>query len=234
LFIFQSLAGYSTCIAIYLAENGHIYVAADSRRTFFFNNGPDHKFDTICKIHNVGNNYFAISGIDDGALLKAATKAVRQNADIYVAVKSFGTSMVKHYRQLMEDTRLFFPDKFPKFLKDGLASVSFFGYYCGLPNIYNIEFLCNLDKNGGIVIRYRLNRVFDINVIGISQDITNAKPGDLPPPEIKYQSPDLYVEDLVKIEAKFHPLAVSEPIDLLELKPDGAVWIRKNEKAASY
>jgi len=142
--------------------------------------------------------------------------------------------MVKHYRQLMEDTRLFFPDKFPKFLKDGLASVSFFGYYCGLPNIYNIEFLCNLDKNGGIVIRYRLNRVFDINVIGISQDITNAKPGDLPPPEIKYQSPDLYVEDLVKIEAKFHPLAVSEPIDLLELKPDGAVWIRKNEKAASY
>lgn len=234
LLIFNSLNCFSTCIAIYVAENGHIYVAADSRRTFFFNDVDGQKFETVCKIHNVGSNYFAVSGIDDSGLSKAATKALQQNANIYIAVKSFAHAMEKRYKQLMDDTRLFYPDKFPKFLKDGLASVSFFGYYCGMPNVYNIEFLCSLDKNGEVVIKYRINRIFVINVIGISRDIANAQPGDIPPVSIIDQNPELYVEALVKIEAKIHPSSVSEPIDLLELGPDGANWIRKNENAVSY
>jgi hypothetical protein len=232
--IFNSLNCFSTCIAIYVAENGNIYVAADSRRTFFFDDANGQKFETVCKIHNVGTNYFAVSGIDDSGLAKEATKALQRNTNVYIAVKSFGNAMVKRYKQLMDDAKLFYPDKFPKFLKDGLASVSFFGYYCGLPNVYNIDFLCSLDKNGEVVIKYRINRVFVVSVIGISKDIPNAQPGDLPPVSIIDQNPELYVEALVKIEAKMHPLSVSEPIDLLELKPDGATWIRKNESAASY
>jgi len=229
-----SLSGFSTCIAIYIAENGHIYVAADSRRTFFFDDANGQKFETVCKIHNVGSNYFAVSGIDDSGLVKAATKTLQHNTDIYIAVKSFGNTMVKRYKQLMDDAKLFYPNKFPKFLKDGLGSVSFFGYYCGLPNVYNIDFLCSLDKNGEVVIKYRINRVFVMNVIGISKDIADAQPGDLPPVSVIDQNPELYVEALVKIEAKANPLAVSAPIDLLELKPDGANWIRKNENAVSY
>lgn len=233
-FSFQVSAAFCTCIAIYIAENGYIYVAADSRRSFFFNDAGNPHFDTVCKIHNVGHNYFAISGIDDGSLLTAANTVLKQDISINLAIKQFGETMSKHYKKLMDDTRLFFPAKFPKFLRDGLASVSFFGYYCGLPNVYNIDFLCSLDKTGQIVIRYRITRIFDINVIGITQDIANAPPGLLPAPEIKYEAPELYVEALVKIEAKMHPLSVSAPIDVLELKPDGEVWVRKNKQAVSY
>ena len=233
LLIFNSLNCFSTCIAIYVAENGHIYVAADSRRTFFFD-GNGQKFETVCKIHNVGSSYFAVSGIDDSGLAKAATRALQHNTDVYVAVKSFGNAMVKRYKQLMDDAKLFYPDKFPKFLKDGLGSVSFFGYYCGLPNVYNIDFLCSLDKNGEVVVKYQINRIFVVKVIGISKDIANAQPGDVPPVSVIDQNPELYVEALVKIEAKAQPQAVGAPIDLLELKPDGANWIRKNENAVSY
>jgi hypothetical protein len=234
-FVFCSLKCFSTCIVIYIAEDGNIYVAADSRRTFFFNDGKEKEnFESICKIHNVGNNYFAIAGIDDGGLLKAATKVLQQNSNIDTAIKSFGATMVKRYTRLMTDTRIFYPDKFRHFLKDGLADVSFFDFKNGVPNVTDIEFLCYIDKNGKVATRYRVKPIYDITIIGISGDITNAKPGDLPTQATREQNPELYVEELVKIEAKMQPLAVSEPIDLLELKPNGAIWIRKNENAVSY
>jgi len=235
LFVFCSLNCFSTCIVIYIAENGNIYVAADSRRTFIFNDGKDkRKFESICKIHNVGNNYFAISGIDDGCLLKAANKALKQNSNIDAAIKSFGNTMLERYTRLMIDTKIFYPDKFKHFLKDGLASVSFFGFQNGVPNVIDIEFLCCLDKNGKVTTTYRIRPIFEITVIGISRDITNAKREDLPTAATREQNPELYVEALVKIEAKMQPLAVSEPIDLLELMPNGSIWIRKNENAVSY
>ena len=230
---FCSLRGFSTCIAIYVAENGHIYVAADSRRTFFFSDGKDNnKVESICKIHNVGNNYFAISGFDDGGLLEAATVALQQNQNIDTAIASFGTAMSKRYKHLMGDAKLFYPDKFRHFLKDGLADVSFFGFYNGTANVVNVEFFCSLDKDGKVVTTYKIHPIMALTVIGLSRDITNAKPEDLPTAATMEQRPELYVEALVKIEAKMQPLAVSEPIDLLELKPDGAVWIRKNEEEA--
>ncbi len=233
--VFLTLNCFSTCIAIYIANNGKIYVAADSRRTFIFNEGKDiNKFESICKIHHVGSNYFAIAGIDDGGLLTAANKALQQNSNIDTALKVFGTAMIKRYNRLMEDARLFYPDKFRKFLKDGLANVSFFGFYGGVPNIVNAQFFCYLDKNDNVVTTYRLHRVFDITVIGISNDITNARPEELPTKATMEQNPQLYVEELVNIEAKKQPLSVSGPIDLLELSADGPVWIRKNESAVSY
>lgn len=227
-----SLNCSSTCIAIYVAENGRIYVAADSRRTFYFDNKQ--KFESICKIHHVGNNYFAIAGIDDGGLLKAATGALEQNANIDTALHTFEDAMVKRYTRLMTDARLYYPQKFKHFLKDGLASVSFFGYGNDEPYVLDVEFLLDQDKKGQVVVSYRVRHIAYLTVIGISEDIANARPGDLPPQEIIRQNPELYVESLVKIEARKKPLAVSEPIDLLELGPNGPNWIRKNKSSVSY
>lgn len=231
--ILSSLNCFSTCIAIYVANNGNIYVAADSRRTFLFNDDKD-KSESICKIHNVGNTYFAISGFDDGGLLKAANESLQENADIGIAIKSFGTVMTKHYKKLMDEAKEFYPDKLQTFVNDGLADVSFFGFYNGSPKVINVVFTLSLDKNGKPVVAYKVRPVLDFTVIGISRDIINASPEDLPSKELMEQHPELYVEGLVKIEAKKQPLAVSEPIDLLEIKPDGAVWLRKNENAVAY
>jgi len=230
-----SFKGFSTCIAIYIGDDGNIYIAADSKRTFFFsdNNGINN-FESVCKIHHVGTNYFAVSGIDDGSLLKAANRALQQNTNIDTAIKSFGTAMVKRYRYLMAGTKLYYPDKLKNFLNNGLAQVSFFGFYNGLPRVVDVEFLCHLDKSGKVVPTYRLRPIFALTVIGISTDIKNAQPGDFPEKAAMQQNPSLYVEALVKIEAKKQPQAVGAPIDLMELCPDGAVWIRKNEDAVSY
>ena len=189
LLICSSLYGSSTCIAIYIA-NGNIYVAADSRRSFIFNAGKnDAKFGSVCKIHHVGANYFAISGFDDSGLLREATKALQQTSNVDTAIIAFGTAMDKRYKHLMDDARRVYPDKFKKFLSDGLGNVSFLGFYNGTPNVVNIQFLCYLD-NGKLVTAYRIRQIFDITVLGISKDITGANPEELPSKAIMQQSPE--------------------------------------------
>ncbi len=233
--IFCSLSSFSTCIAIYIASNGHIYVAADSKRSFIFSDAKDSpKFESVCKIHNVGNNYFAISGFDDGALLKQATQALTETPDVYTAINKFGDVMTKRYKYLMNQAKTYYPDKLKLFTRNGLGKVSFFGFYDGQPNVVNVSFFCERDKHGNIIVTYKTHQIIAATVIGISEDIVNASPSELPSEDTKEQNPALYVEELVKIEAKNRPDAVGAPIDLLELKPDGAVWIRKNENAVYY
>jgi len=231
--IFNSLNCFSTCIAIYIADNGNIYVAADSRRTFLFNDDKA-KFESVCKIHNVGNNYFAVSGFDDGSLLKAANESLQKNSDIGAAIKAFGATMTKRYKELMEEARTYYPDNFRKFLNDGLGEVSFFGFYNGTPKVIDVQFTVAVDKNDKIQAIYKVKPVFNLSVIGISKDIASANPQELPSTAIMDSNPELFVEDLVQIEVKKQPLAVGGPIDLLKLTPKGPVWIRKSENAVAY
>lgn len=230
--ILCSLNSFSTCIAIYVAKNGRIYVAADSRRTFYFN--AKYKSESICKIHHVGNNYFAVAGIDDGGLLKAANGALGQNAGIDSALHTFETAMTARYTFLMTTARRYYPDKFKHFLQSGLASVSFFGYDHDEPYVIDVNFFVYLDDKKHVNVTYRTKQISTITVIGISEDIAKAKTSDLPSVEMIRDSPELYVESLVKIEARKKPLDVSAPIDLLELSPDGANWIRRNNTSESY
>ncbi len=227
-----SLKCFSTCIVIYIASNGHIYVAADSKRTFYFVDSL--QSETVCKIHHAGASYFAISGIDDAGLLKGANKALTENANIDSAIHAFGEAMAIHYNRLMTDMISYYPDKVPHFLNDGLAQVSFFGFYKGKPRVTNIEFECRLGVNGAVITSYRIKAIKDITVIGISADIANASYKDMPSGYTREHNTALYVEKLVEIEIKAQPQAVGGPVDLLELQPGREIWIRKNDMAAVY
>jgi hypothetical protein len=231
LLIFASLNAFSTCIAIYIAPNGHIYVAADSRRTFYLDSGKTMN-ETICKIHNVGDTWFAISGFDDGGLLKTANSALANGADCDAAIKIFGAAMTAKYQGLMDEAQKFQPEILHKFMDNGLAEVAFFDFVDKQPRVQDIQFKVSL-KKGRPVISYEVLPVGYITVIGIAKDIDEARPGELPSRQTMLENPAVYVEDLVKLEARKQPQTVGEPIDLLELKPDGAVWLRKNEEVAT-
>ena len=231
LLILCSLKGFSTCIAIYIAPNGHIYVAADSRRTFYLD-GDKTKTEAICKIHNVGDTWFAISGFDDAGLLKAANSALANGTDADAAIKNFGAAMTGKYQALMDEAQKFQPEILQKFLDNGLAEVAFFDFVDKQPRVQDVQFKVCL-KKGKPVVSYEVLPVGYITVIGISKDIDEAKADELPSKQTMLENPPLYVEGLVKLEARKQPLTVGEPIDLLELKPEGAVWIRKSDNIAS-
>ncbi len=229
--VLLSFKSMATCIAIYVAPNGHIYVAADSRRTFLFNDSV--KCEAVCKIHHVGDTWFAVAGFDDGGLLAAANTSLKENTNADSAINAFCTIMTARYEYLMRQTQQFYPDKLENFLQNGLGEVSFFGFVDGRPKVQDIQFTVSL-KKGKIVVSHAIQPVGYITVIGISKDINNAQPGELPDKQLMLQKPVAYVESLVELEARKRPEAVSAPIDLLELKPDGAVWIRKNDNPDSY
>jgi hypothetical protein len=231
LLVLASLNAFSTCIAIYIAPNDHIYVAADSRRTFFLDSDKTRN-EAICKIHNVGDTWFAISGFDDAGLLKAANNALANSTDADAAIKTFGAAMTAKYQGLMEEAKKFQPEILHNFLTNGLAEVAFFDFVDKQPRVQDVQFRVCL-KKGKPVVSYEVLPVGYITVIGISKDIDEARPDELPSKQTMLQNPALYVEDLVKLEARKQPLTVGEPIDLLELKPDGAVWLKKNEQVAS-
>lgn len=228
----SSMKCFATCIVIYIADNGHIYVAADSKRTFYFAEGE--RSETVCKIHNVGANYFAVSGIDDSALVAEANKALTPTLNIDSAIRVFGETMSAHYDKLVTDMISYYPDKVQHFLNDGLGQVSFFGFYNGKPKVTNVEFECSLGVNGRVITKYTVKQIKEITVIGLSADIANASYKDMPSGYTRAHNPALYVQKLVEIEVKFRPKAVGGPIDVLELQPGKEIWIQKNETAAVY
>ncbi len=225
--LFLSLQGFSTCIAIYIAPNGHIYVAADSRRTFFLDSNKT-VIESVCKIHNVGDTWFAVSGFDDSALTHEANNALEHGGEQYLEMEAFGGAMTSHYQQLMDEAQRYYPEKLKEFLANGLADVAFFGYINDQPKVVEVQFSVNMKKNKPLV-SFRIDNVAYQVVIGISKDIDNAPPDELPSKFEMLNKPEKYVEDLVKIEARKQPLVVGEPIDLLELKPGAALWLRRNE-----
>ena len=226
-----SLKCFSTCIVIYIAGNGHIYVAADSKRTFYFAEGQ--RSETVCKIHHVGSNYFAVSGIDDAGLVREANKVLDQSTNIDSAMRAFGEGMVAHYNKLMTDMISYYPDQVPHFLNDGLAQVSFFGFYKGKPRVINIDFECSLGVNGKVITTYRITEIKEITIIGISGDIAYAGYRDMPSGYTREHNPALYAQKLVEIEIKSQPKAVGGPVDILDLQPGKETWIQKNETAAA-
>jgi hypothetical protein len=134
----------------------------------------------------------------------------------------------------MTDMISYYPDKVPHFLNDGLAQVSFFGFYKGKPRITNIEFECRLGVNGTVITSYRVKEINDVTIIGISGDIANASYKDMPSRYIREHNAALYVQKLVEIEIKSQPQAVGGPVDVLKLLPGREVWINKNETAVVY
>ena len=183
-------------------------------------------------IHNVGNTYFAVSGFDDAGLQNAANTALTENIDIDKALKAFCTIMTARYQYRMQQIQQYFPEKLQKFLTDGLGDVCFFGFINGQAKIQEVQFKVRLNKNH-LEINYQVQQVAYLAVIGISKDIDNANPDELPDKQTMLGKPAVYVEKLVELEAKKRPLAVSEPIDLLELMPDGATWIKKSKDAVA-
>ena len=140
--------------------------------------------------------------------------------------------MTAKYQGLMEEAQKFQPEILRNFLTNGLAEVAFFDFVDKQPRVQDVQFRVCL-KKGKPVVSYEVLPVGYITVIGISKDIDEARPDELPSKQTMLQNPALYVEDLVKLEARKQPLTVGEPMDLLELKPDGAVWLKKNEQVAS-
>ena len=222
----------STCIGIMIVNN-KIYVAADSRRTVSavnINNGKVSKsYQSICKINLVGNVYFAISGYDDKYLREAAEESLKVKKSKDSAVIYYARKMKAHYKVFLAKAKIHDRASYDYYLKNALASVSFFGFQDNLAYMTVIDFLLS-EVNGKIVIKEKINKKKTDAFLGVSDHILSLSEKD----DDRLFSQSLgvvyYLEKLITLEINKHPEKVNYPIDLLEISNTKATWIRKKEK----
>jgi hypothetical protein len=218
---------YSTCIVIYKTQKS-IYVVADNRRTLTVKIGKEYytKAQSICKIHQVKNVYFAISGTDDGALLSCATKSLSQNDDLIKGVNSFISEMKSYYQKAIPT---YSKESYEHCLKNNVGGLVFFGFKEGLPFAVITIFQCHLDLKNNLVVKCYVSQVADsvTNVLGISDHIDRPELINQIKPTPSH--PELYMEQMVLIEAKYHPKDISKSVDIFKLTNNQAIWIKKNK-----
>lgn len=225
----------STCIAIYVHKNV-FYVVSDSKRIISGNkNGKNFSAtQSISKIHNVGKVYCAISGADDGSLLKYSTIELKNNSDVTIAMSKFGSDMVKVYKALLpiikQDNQFYYNF----FLRNGLSKVCFFGYVNNMAFLYIVE-IAFTETNTGLNVNYTIEPARNVfTAIGVTDGMDSMQDKDFPTTAQIQRQPELFPESLVKYEIKKHPKLVGYPIEILKLTPSGPVWIKKNNKAVAY
>lgn len=229
-----SIQSFATCILIIKTDKS-IFAAADSRsRVYNMMDGNAVKVNySICKIHHVGGIYFAVAGHGDKNLTNEATLALRKQKSLDKAIKLFGDAMIKWYTNRMEQEKLSNPRDYERYLYNALADVCFFGINNNKPYLLQVEIVMkdkrsvmSIDK--GTYISYQVlpvqhaslgyrDHIDAFDDLKVNQLLTDKRP-------VIYG-----LENLIKIEASYHPDDVSEPIDLLEVKQSGANWIRKKQ-----
>ena len=234
IFIFSIVTSNAFCtsIVVYI-KNNTIYVAADTRRVHVEKkNGKTITINkTANKIYNVGSGYFAVSGHNDIEIIRLAKNSSKDYSDAYSRIIAFREKILAYYKGRMEWERLNFPNEFKKYLNEPLAGVCFFGFEQGVPVAYSIDINMSLGMNKKIVINSHIQPLLRNKYcfIGVSDHISYLSKADKNLiPRSTFKNAELLLPALIKIEARYHPKVVSEPIDLLKLTSTGPEWIITN------
>lgn len=233
LFVIFPFITHSTCICICKTPTT-IYVAADSKRLITVS-GEGKNFNliqNICKIHCVGDIYFAISGHDDGGIYDAAMCSLKKNKNLDFIIKEFSDSIVRLLKKDFALEREIDNKTYNYYLKNiGCGQVSFFGFKNKVPFLKTIQFM--LKENNGIEITYQIYSDLSSVTLGFHDHIdllSDEEKSKFSPH--KGESFVYYFEKYIQLEISKHPNEVGNPIDLLELSANGAKWIRKNKYSA--
>ena len=133
-----------TCIVIARGKDG-ICAAADSRRVVHLSLKGEKfsvlRYDTVCKIHQVGNLFFAASGINVDAVYSIAEKCMQENNSILKAAMCFKVKCDAYQTSILENIRVNKPKDFNKLYEelDNLGCC-FFGIENGKPKMVEISF----------------------------------------------------------------------------------------------
>jgi hypothetical protein len=213
-----------TCIVIGRGRGG-IWVAADSRRVINF--AVDGKrfsvlrYDTVCKIHQCGDLFFASAGVNVVPVDSIAEKCLMENHSISDAAKDFSIKAKIYQTAYLESIRINDPKDFDHYFKDlQYVGCCFFGYENDIPKMIDVGFKIESKKNSKVVLKdssiYYLEPPTTVNfvlmghtdsirkIVGTSKFWKGKKPED-------------GLRELVSIECDRDPVDVARPISVLSV-----------------
>ncbi|SRR5258708_5367480 len=237
LLLFLPMYLSSTCIIIYRSKNTIIIGADSKERGQFINKRTGEiissSINKICKIHNVGKYYFAISGIDDGLLLKNATIACKYSSLQEIA-NQFAEKMRIEYppalRLLMRANKTQYLERYVKNKNDWkLGRVAFFGFENNYPVVLYVD-LDPINKiDTPVDIKYKITALSDIEPIaflGLTNDIDKLPSNYDAFSNGIIEGIKLLIETEIKGNDSVH---VGGPINLMQLNRNGVQWYGPHE-----
>jgi hypothetical protein len=181
--------------------------------------------ETDCKIHQVGNVFFALAGIAGDAgtgfsVARIATQAIKNNQTIQDAVVEFVAMIQDPIYSYVKSMKFQMPDWYNGNYGNGsFMDIVFFGFENGEPEMYYLN--CwpdNLDAKG-------FKPGFSFIFLGCWKSLS----------ELVETQPDYWDMGIIKATCNLIQLAINDypqhvgpPINIVRITADGAEWIQKS------
>lgn len=223
-----------TSIVVARSQSG-ICVAADSRRVFHMASNGDKfgilKYDTVCKIKEVGNIFFCSAGFDVDPIDSIAENCILTTNSIELAANKF-INKAKEYRlNYLEKLRLTSYKDFVyyfKYLKH--FGTAFLGYEKDIPKIVHFTLTITSRENEKVVVQESIEKLLTFPTtntfifLGASDNSYKFAEDSIFWAKNGFQKG---MEELVAIECDKDSINVGRPIDVLGILSETRhIWFK--------
>lgn len=233
LFLLLPLCSSATCVIITFLGN-KIYVIADSRQSTYYKNEitgeifPKYE-DNVCKIHKVGQYYFAMSGYWAWEMLDGAKKSIQPDQSFEEFMTQSCINIKNNHERQAEICRTLEHDVYLKRVNKSLtANVAFFGFENNSPVIRQVVFKIISTPNEKVKIEQETVKTLPIYMLGEHAEIDKLSKAEV---DNIFESGDMVkiLKTMITIEASKTP-SVGAPFDFLVLSPEGENWLERKKE----
>ena len=213
-----------TCIVVARSQSG-ICVAADSRRVVSMAQRGSQfsvlRYDTVCKIHQVGHLFYASAGTNTDPLDSIAESCISDTGNIVNLARDFISKAILYRAITLEKTRVNSPAEYEHYYKDlKNVGICFFGFENNFPKIIDVSLIINSKPYEKVLIKDSTNYYLEPPItntfvlLGHTDSIYNVLRADR---FWKGQSFEDGMRKLVSIECDIDSIDVARPITVLAI-----------------
>lgn len=229
---------YAT-ILVMVVTNQRILLAADSRKTYLDEKGI-HKTDTIDKIYETNDCYYAVCGFHEEvkgfSVHRLLHNCLAKFANFRDAVAQITHSLAAELKQYFTSLKTSSPAVFQQLRNVGGAAGEVFliKRHKNIPTAYVLDYLITGSKDLKVTVTSRSTTISDINTTTSCFWRAIGNTGYLPSslPEKDWAlTPEILASRVIEEGCKLTPTFVSIPINMVELSSSGIRWIEKTATA---
>jgi hypothetical protein len=225
---------FSQTVVIAKIYGNKIYVGADTRIGNVKKNITSNRFDTLissgCKIYSESAFNFSPIGYAGDLQVIAAKEASSTSTDFTTLVNAYVKLFLSSLNASLIRIRSQSEQTFQEVIERNRTTISqtvFFGFEQTQPVIMLIKF--KIDKVTPISFKYEIlrnNSSGDSNVIaaGEVEELESMIKND----SVWRLGPTRAISEMIKLEAKLHPLHVSEVCDIVEVTDKGLTYKKRS------
>lgn len=232
---------YAT-ILVMVVTNQRILLAADSRKTYLDKNGI-HKTDTIDKIYETNDCYYAVCGFHEEvkgfSVHRLLHNCLVRFADFRDAISNITHTLANELKHYFTTLRKNSPAVFQQLrnISGAAGEVFLIKHHKNIPTAYVLDYHITEGAALKVTVTSRSTTITDIktNTSCFWRAIGNIGylPSSLPEQEWAL-TPEVIANRVIEEGCKLTPTYVSPPVNMVELSTSGIRWIEKTVTSPNH